>query len=735
MQGQLAAFVFRAFAMLALTMSVHGAWAAEPDSGSLDQLSQDAPALMSADQVIYDEKLGVITATGNVEISQGERVLLADTVSYNQRTDVVTASGNVSLLEPTGDVVFADFIELTGDLREGFVRDIRILMSDNSRIAAADGTRTGGKRTVFRRGVFSPCKSCRDNPDRAPLWQIKASRIVHDQEDQTIRYSNAWMEIFGVPVFYTPYFEHPDPTVERQSGFLAPTIGSSETLGGVLQLPYHWSFGPDSDFTFEPIFTSKQGAVLAGEYRQLLPFGRHEFRGSGTIADREEDDGSTSKNVLRGHIDAQGTYNINRYWRTGFDLNRATDDTYLRLYNFDSDSFLTSNIFAERFEGRDYFAANGFSFQGLREDDRNREIPIVFPQLDYNFVSEPWLANSTFSVDANSLVLTRFEGRDTRRVSLQAGWQVPFTDPIGGAYALGARVQTDGYYTSAFDPESDEVNPEGSTETKLAGRVFPQLTLNWRYPWVSHSNVMNQVIEPVGQIVVGPNSGNSDDIPNEDSLDFVFDDTNLFSLNRFPGLDRVDPGQRVDYGIRWSGVTPGGGNASAFIGQSYRLTREEDLFPEDSGVQGKLSDVVGRFGLKPLADIDLLYRFRLDKEDFRPRRHEVDLRLGPPAFNVDVAYLFIDAERGTVDFGDRQEVNLRARSRLNENWSAFVSTRRDLENDDTLQSAAGITYQDECFTIELVGQRRFFSDREIDPDDSIFLRIDFKLLGGVGASQ
>jgi len=748
MQGHLVAFVIRALAVLALTIPGHGTWAAEatpqtgpatmsaePKSRSAEQLSEDAPALMSADQVIYDETLGVVTATGNVEISQGERVLLADTVSYNQRTNVVTASGNVSLLEPTGDVVFADFIELTDDLQEGFVRDIRILMSDNSRIAAADGTRTGGKRTIFRRGVFSPCKSCRDNPDRAPLWQIKAARIVHDQEDQTIRYSNAWMEIFGVPVFYTPYFEHPDPTVERQSGFLAPTVGSSQALGGVLQVPYFWNFGPDSDFTFEPIFTTKQGAVIAGEYRQLFSFGQHEFRGSGTIADRERDDGSTKNNDLRGHIDAKGIYNIDRHWRTGFDLNRASDDTYLRLYNFSSDSFLTSNIFVERFEGRDYFAANGFSFQGLREEDRNREIPIVFPKLDYNFVSEPWLADSTFSVDANSLVLTRLEGRDTHRLSLQTGWQVPFTDPIGGAYTLAAKVQTDGYYTHAFDPGNDDVDPEGPTENEWAGRIFPQLALNWRYPWASYSDVMNQVIEPVAQIVVGTNSGNPNDIPNEDSQDFVFDDTNLFSLNRFPGLDRVDEGQRVDYGIRWAGVTPGGGKANTFVGQSYRLTREEQIFPEDSGVEGKLSDIVGRIGLKPLDEIDLLYRFRLDKTSFRPRRHELDLRLGPSAFNVDLAYLFIDAERGTVDFGDRQEVNVRAKSRLNENWSAFVSTRRDLENDDTLRSAAGISYQDECFNIELVGQRRFFSDREVEPDDSIFLRIEFKHLGGFGTSQ
>ena len=107
------------------------------------------------------------------------------------------------------------------DLAEGFVRDIRVLLTDQSRLAAADAKRVAGNKTTFRRGVFSPCELCEDDPDRAPLWQLKAQRVVHDQEDQTIRYYNAWMEMFGIPVIYTPYLEHPDPTVKRKSGFLS----------------------------------------------------------------------------------------------------------------------------------------------------------------------------------------------------------------------------------------------------------------------------------------------------------------------------------------------------------------------------------------------------------------------------------------------------------------------------------------------------------------------------------
>ena len=141
---------------------------------------------------------------------------------------------------------------------------------------------------------------------------------MHDEEDHRIRYRNAWLEMFGVPALYTPYISHPDPTVDRASGFLSPTIGVSETFGGIAQFPYYWAISPTMDATFEPIFTTKQGVVLAGEYRQLLPFGMHEFEGSGTFADREEKDGSISKDVLRGHVKAKGQYEISNTWRTGF---------------------------------------------------------------------------------------------------------------------------------------------------------------------------------------------------------------------------------------------------------------------------------------------------------------------------------------------------------------------------------------------------------------------------------
>ena len=222
------------------------------------------PVLLQAEELTYNEDLGVVTARGNVEMSQGPRVLMADTVTYNQKANTVTASGNVALMEPTGEVLFTDYAELHDELKTGFIENLRALLSDGSRLAANRARRTADQRKIMDRGVFSPCNLCKEDPSRAPLWQIKAVKVVHDEVAKDIIYNDATLEMFGVPVLYTPYMRHPDPTVDRRSGLLAPTIGYSGDLGAIFGQPYYYAFDPSRDVTIEPMIFSSEGTVLRG---------------------------------------------------------------------------------------------------------------------------------------------------------------------------------------------------------------------------------------------------------------------------------------------------------------------------------------------------------------------------------------------------------------------------------------------------------------------------------------
>ena len=715
--------LFLAAASFALAIAL-----AAPAPGQ-ESVSTGRPVLLSADQVSYDEELGIVIATGNVEIAQDVRVLMADTVTYNERTNQVVATGNVSLLEPDGNVVFAEYVELTDDMKNGVVRDLAVLMTDNSRFAAAGGRLEGGVRTQLRKAVYSPCELCEDDPERAPLWQLKAEKVVHDKRTHDIEYTDVWLEMAGIPVLYSPYLSHPDPTVKRRTGFLAPTMGSDSQLGFVVRTPYYFTIGPDKDATLEPIFTSKERVALAGEYRQRFSDGEIEASGSITRVRRRGSDGEQlDEDKTRGHLFGSGRFDINETWRWGFDGAYATDDTYLRRYKFSSEDTLTTSPFAEGFRGRNYMSARGYYFQGLREDDDPGDTPIILPLVDYAHIGEPDSYGGRWSVDADLMNLTRTSGTDSRRLSLKLGWMAPYTSSWGDAWTFSASAQSDAYWVEEVKKPN---NPNGDTLNGLTGRFFPQVMIEWRHPFVreSSSGAFRQLIEPVAALVVAPNGGNPGKIPNEDSQDFEFDDTNLFSANRFPGLDRVNGGQRFVYGMKGGVYGNSGGSSEFFLGQSYRF-RADDTFDEGSGLRDRQSDIVGRVQAAPNRYLDLLYRFRLARTDFGPIRNEVKVGVGGRALRLNLGYVFFAQNKIDSEFPEREELNIGVRSQVTEYWSVRATHRRDLTSDGgTLSTRLGLGYEDECFTFNVDIERNFFRDRDFESSDTVLFRVLFKGLG------
>ena len=491
------AAAFSVVACLAASLPSMAARAAERPH----QTSSEAPVLVTADQVQYDQELGLVVARGNVEISQKDQILLADTVTYNQRTDTVTASGHVSLLQPSGDIVFADFVELHNNLRDGFIKNVRLLLSDRSRMAGNTARRVNGTRTEVRRAVYSPCDLCRKDPTHPPLWQIEAESVVHDKDLQILEYHDAFMEIEGIPVFYMPYFSHPDPSVKRQSGFLAPTFGVSNTLGFHFSIPYYWVLGPDKDATFRPIFTTEGGTVLDGQYRERFGFGQLQTEGS--IAFDSESQGGTPTNPgpptqgLRGHFFGSGQFDLNDDWRAGFDVQRASDPTYLLRYHFPSPSnFLTSHLYAEDFGAQSYGNISAYAFQSLDTTVSDSTEPFAAPAASYDWTSDPDGLGGRWHINGSALNLMREQGVDMRRVSASPSWQVPFIGPIGDHYTFRASVRGDSYYSDNVLLSSSDT----TTHTEAAGRIFPQASLTWRYPWVRQGESASEVIEPIAAV-------------------------------------------------------------------------------------------------------------------------------------------------------------------------------------------------------------------------------------------
>lgn len=686
--------------------------------------------LMKADSLIYDKHFGTVTASGNVEISQGHRLLIADTVFYNEDQDIMTASGNVTLVEPSGEVLFADYMELSDKMRDGVLSNFRLLLDDDTRIAANSARRSGGNRTEMSKAVFSPCKLCTLHPEEPPLWQIKAVRVVHEQEARDVAYYDAWLEMFGIPVLYTPYFEHPDPTVKRRSGFLAPTYGSSSRLGFQLTTPYYWSIAPHRDATFKPKFTSDEGVVWGAEYRERTLTGDYYIDASINYGDERDDEGfRTGSSGFRGHVFSGGHFQLDPVWNYGYEFERASDDTYLSFYRINSKDTLTTRPYIEGINNRSYASGRAYFFQGLDIDDDQDKIPMVLPLFNFNHRGEPGAYGTFNSFDANFMTLHRIDGADSRRLSLEGGWHLPYIGRSGSVYRLSATIRGDAYHVN-------NVENSGSARSTHArgftGRLRPELIAEWRLPLVRHSGGVQQLVEPIVQGILSPYGGNPGEIPNEDSQDFEFDDTKLFSNNRFTGLDRVESGPRVNYGLRFGIFGAGSGRTQGMIGQSARL-KEDDTFNRGSGLEETFSDYVGRIHVSPAEIFDLAYRFRFARDNFAARRNEIDLAAGPRAFRVKIGYALLEEqipESDTTAFVNREEIAATAETRVTSLWRISAGTRRDLTGSGgTINWNGAVTYEDECllFTTSLI--KNFTRDRDVQPEASLLITIQFKHLG------
>ncbi|HVO01541.1 MAG TPA: LPS assembly protein LptD [Candidatus Cybelea sp.] len=699
--------------------------------------ASDSPVGVIADEAGYDQDLGVYVARGHVEMEQDDRILMADVVTYNERARTMSASGNVVLLMPGGDTVFGSYVDVTDDFKDGVVQGFRALLRDKSRLAAYSAHRVGGTKEILTKAVYTPCLPCRTDPKRQPVWQIKADQVVRDEVAQTVTYHNAWMEMWGVPVFWTPYFQHADAGVTRKSGLLNPSFSVSSGHSGVqAREPYFWALGDDKDVTITPIARgfgepTPAGGLLDLQYRQRVPNGAFQLEGSGTYEAWPSKD--VSDRTFRGHVAGGGLFDLSQDWRWGFDFKNTSDEEYLRQYHFGSRRWLEDTLWSEGFFGRSYFEARGFGWQTTDNDLRNETAPIIAPLINYDFVSEPGTLGGVWGVRADVMNLMRQQGRNSFRLAMLPSWTLPYTGPWGDVYELKLSLAADLYVTNRTDPGSNNVNPSSSTNTfaGAAGRIFPQGSFKWRYPFVHPGKSFTQTLQPIVQLVMSPQCCNTGKIPNEDTRSFNWDDSKVFAPDRFSGYDRVDDGSRVNYGLEWSAYNDHGGRADVFLGQSYQFIPDHNV-PSNSGIDRQLTDIVGRASIEPADWFDATYRFRFDTHRDQMRDQEISFSAGPQALRLGLSYVHL---AGNQTFDTREQLAATVTTKFYDYWSTSLGGTYDLTKDRFNRLHAGFGYNDDCFGVNLYAQYNAEGDTDISSGKfAAFVTFTFKNLGNFGGS-
>ncbi|MAU41956.1 MAG: hypothetical protein CMF31_10080 [Kordiimonas sp.] len=697
---------------------------------------QHQPISFSADQVKYDYEAQRVEALGNVILRQRGQALYADRIIYQQDSGQVKAYGNVRLQDKNGNLISIDNAELSEGFRQGFIENIRILLADGSRLAAVTGERSGEK-TILEKAVYSPCKVCGDQGGRPPIWQIKARKVVHDNDDRTVKYKDASLEVMGVPVLYTPYFSHADPTVHARSGLLTPSAGNSTELGVYLKTPYYIRLARDKDLTLTPLFTEQESVVLSGDYRQHMGNGIARLGGSITyVDDRDNNNIKTGETKVKGYVYSDGQFALNKLpglhggmWQWDYNLEWVSDDTYLRRYDFSKADTLTSHARIAHFQQQNYAALSIYGFQGLRLEDASGRTAHALPLLDMHFETSPKSIAGTFYANINGVALARTKGRDSQRLSVEGGWTHAFRSSLGDQYRLSVSLRGDIYnFTDSDQPDSPLYDSEDGEEL----RALPRVALDWSWPWMRQGMDTQQVIEPIFSLILAPEDKNPGAIANEDSRSFEFDDSNLFSHNRFTGYDLWESGSRMSYGVRYT-LASQKLNIIAVMGQSYRIS-DEQIFPQGTGFDGKFSDIVGRVDVSYGDHIDYVHRLRFNEKSFELQRNEMILHAKIWRFRATVGYLDLDRDQDLnippTELKDRKEIRLGGELKMSSHWRAKGNWVRDLKGDgNTISYDGGLFYRDECIDFGISYKRRFTSDRDIEPSKSIGLRLVLRNLG------
>ena len=669
----------------------------------------DGIVAFSADQVVYDGNTDIVTATGEVRMNREGNYLAADQVVWDRKSGQVYAKGNVIMLTPQGDKVIGDNVQLTDTLRDGTINNLMVVLESGGRLAATRGTRVNGVGTFYN-AIYSPCPVTTDTgcPKR-PSWAVTAARVIDDPNSPQIRFEGARFQLFGLNLPLLPVFTFAKGN-GGLTGLLVPNFAISSRNGLELGLPYHWQIGPNRDATITPhVYTSVLPAIEF-KYRELNSIGAYQLSGFltyGTIDKISSTEQPTAKG-FRGYFDANGRWQLDPAWTITASLRAASDKTVTRRYDLTNDDRLRNVIIAERITPDTYVSIAGWVVQGLRADDEQKQIPIALPAIDARFRFND-IAGGHVELQGNSLAITRIEGQDTQRAFASLRWDMRRLTPWGQEIIFTAYGRGDVYHTN--DSQATSVAIYRGIDG-WHGRAIGALAADMRWPFIGTFFGGVQQLVPRVQVVLTPHTKNLD-IPNEDARSVDLEDSNLFALNRFPGYDRWEDASRITYGLDWS-LERGNIAIASTVGQSYRFGALRDVFPEGTGLTGRVSDIVGRTRVRYGRFIDITHRYRIDKNNFAVRRNEVDLTVGSDQTYAQVGYLKLNRhiDPAIEDLRDKEELRVAGRILFARYWSIFGASVVDLtdKSEDPTSTAdgwqpvrnrLGVEYEDDCLQLGL----------------------------------
>lgn len=707
-----------------------------------EEASVDDTVRFEADKVRYDSNSEKVFADGNVVLRHDTQTVRADNVTWDRETGQILATGNIRFVDDDGNVVYTDKVELTDEFKAGAIEDLLVVLRTGGRLAAERGTRDELGNMTLENAAYSGCavEDAQGCP-RKPSWEVTAARVYFDAREKRVKYKGATLRMFGLPILPLPGLGHTSD-FRAETGLLIPDFRLGAANGAEISETWYWRIADNRDLALTGTFYTGSLPMLNAKYRHLTNLGAFQITGYATRSGRIPlgapiTTTPTGVQRWRGYLEANGKLQFSPHWSLTGNGRIASDRTFLRRYDISRDDRLRSSLNLERIDDDSYLSVAGWVTQTVRVNDPQGLVPLALPVIDYRrrmaFDGIP----GRFELQANSLAIVRTAGQDSQRAFAKAQWDLRTITGMGQEVTLTGLARADVYHSAENELTTTAIY-RGLSGWQTRGIATAALDVKW--PFVGEFFGGTQVLTPRVQVVATPGVRNFE-IPNEDSRSVDLEDTNLFSLNRFPGYDRIEDGVRFTYGFDWTFQRPGL-KIMTTIGQSYRLSNQNSILPDGTGLTNRASDFVGRTTVRFADIIKFTHRFRLDKDSLALRRNEFDATLGDHRRYIEAGYLKLNRNIASSfeDLQDREELRFAVRTPITRSFSVFGSAivnLTDRDEDPTLTSDGyqvlrhrlGVAYTDDCLDLSFTWRRDYVNIGDAVRGNSFQISLSLKNLG------
>ncbi len=572
----------------------------------------------------------------------------------------------------------------------------------------------------FIKSSFTTC-NYREN-DKCPPWELRASKMRHDNIKKTIYYDNAVIRIYDVPIFYFPKLAHPDPTVKRRSGFLIPSYADTKNLGSSLNIPYFWAISPDRDFTLKNQLFVNENPLFTGEYRQV-------FKNSDLIFDFGYSKGyknisDTKKPGDKSHFFAKffKEFSDNDIKTSDFEVNLqdVSHRKYLKLYRIKSDlvdyetntleNFVNFNHYNDE---KDLFISVRSSIYRNLNESYNDKYEFILPELNLNrnLYSEKLGSgsfNSNFKIhnyDTNkfeNFLINDFEWSYDKTF---------FNLPYEGSFLTS--LKNVNYEAKNVDKFKKK------TTSELMGALGYLASIDLIK---TDDNGKNHILKPKLLFKYAPNH-----MKNETEDNSLYRE-NIFSLNRINSSSNFEGGSNLTYGFDYERKGKEN-NVKLSLGQVINEKKTNNKMSDTSSLDKRFSDVVGSFEFDT-NNLKVNYNYSLDQNFKEMNYNEFGAEYSLSNMKFNLNYL---EENNISDVKEYVKTSFEIK-RGNNGLFAFNNKRNIITNSSEYYNLS-YEYINDCLRAGLVYRREFYNDSELEAENSLMFKVTLSPFGEISSPK